>query len=64
VLREEGRCITDGGGDGSVWWNNLCNIRGMDGVGVGRWFDDNLCGKLGDGDALFICNPLLKGFNV
>jgi len=39
---EVGGSIANRGGCGSVWWNNLNSIRGGAGVGVDRWFDDNL----------------------
>jgi hypothetical protein len=44
---KEGGCISNGGRGDSIWWNNLNIIRVGGGVGVGRWFDDNLWCKVG-----------------
>jgi len=39
----------DEGSFNSAWWNNLISIRDGAGVGVGRWFDDNVGRVVGDG---------------
>ena len=59
--RKKGGCIGDGGRRSSGRWNNLNSIKGGRCAGVGRWFDDNLCWKVGDDvDTLFWWDPWLE----
>jgi hypothetical protein len=37
----------------SVLWNNLIDIKSGVGIGVGRWFGDNLWQKAGNGTKLY-----------
>ena len=37
------------GGDNSVWWRMMCGIRNGAGLGLGSWFEDNVCRVVGGG---------------
>ena len=51
IIAEEGRF-------NSVCWNNLIHIKNAPDVRGGRWFDDNIGRKVGDGaQTLFLCDP-------
>jgi len=49
----------DRGSLGYVWWNQLGAFRKMDGLAVGRWFDNNILREVGNG-TLF-CTYMWKG---
>jgi hypothetical protein len=43
-------------------WNNLIDIKSGVGIGVGRWFGDNLWQKAGNGtETLFWRDPWIDG---
>ena len=46
---EEGWRLLEGGGDSSVWWRTLCG----QGLGVGSWFEDNVCRVVGGGSTTY-----------
>lgn len=46
---EEGGRLKEGGRESSLWWRMICGIRNGVGLGVGRWFDDNIRRVVGGG---------------
>lgn len=49
---ELGGCLMDRGRLNSIWWNNLISFKEGVGVGVGRWFEDNIWSGVGDGSQI------------
>lgn len=35
--------MKEGSRHSSWWWRMMCGIRNGVGLGVGRWFEDNVC---------------------
>jgi len=47
--RKEGGRLKEGGRQSSLWWRMMCCIRNGVGLGVGRWFEDNVHRVVGGG---------------
>jgi len=50
---EEGGRLLDGGENRSAWWRMMCGIRRRLGLGVGNWFEDNVCRVVGGGGTTY-----------
>jgi hypothetical protein len=42
--------VMGGGGKASWWWKDMCGVREGAGLSVGRWFENNIHRKVGDGE--------------
>jgi hypothetical protein len=59
---EVGGRLQEGGRHSSRWWRMICNVREGSGLGVGRWFDDNIRRVIGNGrNTLFWTDNWLGG---
>jgi hypothetical protein len=48
---ENGR-VSGRGRNASSWWKDVCDVREVVGLSVGRWFDVNLSRKVGNMEKL------------
>ncbi|GAU10307.1 hypothetical protein TSUD_421680, partial [Trifolium subterraneum] len=54
--------ITRGGRQASLWWQDLCDDRDGIGLSIGRWFENNISRKVGNGEGtLFWKDSWLEG---
>jgi len=49
----EGGTAREGGRGGSVWWRNVESLPRVEGLTMGRRFNDNLVRVVGDGTRTF-----------
>ncbi|PNY13834.1 cysteine-rich receptor-like protein kinase [Trifolium pratense] len=54
--------ISGGGRQASLWWKDLCDVRDGVGLSIGRWFENNISRKVGNGEeTLFWKDRWLEG---
>jgi hypothetical protein len=40
--------VKGGGRNASSWWKDVCVVREVVGLSVGRWFDNNISWRVGN----------------
>jgi hypothetical protein len=60
---EDGR-VMGGGGKASWWWKDMCGVREGVRLSVGRWFENNIRRKAGDGENTYFLRDKWLGVQL